>query len=188
MFSIVDNIIKTSSYVADKYYSVILIGEGESNVCRTIETKVSLKRLSKFFLLKEFPPIKRMSKPNDSYSIVIDNATFSLDNKEILQNISLKVKRGQFIAIVGKVGSGKSTLLSAILGELNKTCGSIEVCGNISYVPQTPWLFDSTLRENILFGSSFDQDRFQRVIQCCALDQEIAALPLKDLTEIGERV
>jgi ABC-type bacteriocin/lantibiotic exporter with double-glycine peptidase domain len=120
--------------------------------------------------------------------VVIKDATFSLDDKKILQNISLKIKRGQFIAIVGKVGSGKSSLLSAILGDLRNTCGSIDVCGNISYVPQTPWLFNSTLRENILFGSSFDQDRFQRVLECCALDKEVAALPLKDLTEVGEKV
>lgn len=75
----------------------------------------------------------------------------SADSKYALVVDKLKINRGEFVAVIGKVGSGKSTLLSAILGEIDKVGGSLSRRGSIAYIPQTSWLRSATIRENILF-------------------------------------
>lgn len=57
----------------------------------------------------------------------------------------------------------------------------------VAYVPQKPWLINTTLRENITFGAPYDYRRYWKVIEACALEADLDALPGKDLTEIGER-
>ncbi|CAA9999021.1 unnamed protein product [Nesidiocoris tenuis] len=81
----------------------------------------------------------------------------------------------------------KSSLLYSILGELNVQ-GSIHVPDeDISYAPQEPWLFQASIRENILFGQPFHGDRYAEVLQVCALNQDIQMFPERDLTSTGER-
>ncbi|KAI1316154.1 hypothetical protein EDD11_010392 [Mortierella claussenii] len=104
-----------------------------------------------------------------------------------LQDITLAVDRGSLIAVVGRVGQGKSSLLSAIIGELYKSQGFVRTLGRIAYVPQQAWILNSTLRENILFGHDFDEERYTRIVRACGLDPDIEMLPAGDLTEIGER-
>ena len=84
-------------------------------------------------------------------------------------SINLQIHQGTLVAIVGTVGSGKSSILSALLGEMNKITGEISVCGHIDYVPQTSWILNATLKENILFGKEFNQVLYERVIEACAL-------------------
>ncbi|VDM22833.1 unnamed protein product, partial [Wuchereria bancrofti] len=88
------------------------------------------------------------------YALSIENGNFSWDNNKVtLNNINLKIKKGELVAIVGKVGSGKSSLLSAILGEMDKLDGSVDVVGSIAYAPQQPWIQNLSLMDNILFGT-----------------------------------
>ena len=54
------------------------------------------------------------------------------------------------------MGSGKSSILSAILGEMYKISGQVHVRGSTAYIPQTAWIMNATLRENILFGRKYD--------------------------------
>ncbi len=89
--------------------------------------------------------------------------------------------------IVGKVSSGKSSLLSSILGECEIIKGNINVYGNYSYVGDRSWLKNSTIRDNIIFGSDLNEDYYEKCIFSCGLAQDINKLPGKDLTEIGER-
>ncbi|EJD37726.1 hypothetical protein AURDEDRAFT_187977 [Auricularia subglabra TFB-10046 SS5] len=104
-----------------------------------------------------------------------------------LENIALDVKAGSFVAVVGRVGSGKSSLLQAIIGEMRRTAGRVEVNGRIAYTPQSPWIQNATLRDNILFGQPYDEDRYAEVLRACALEHDIAGFPRGDATEIGER-
>ncbi|HEY6438058.1 MAG TPA: ABC transporter transmembrane domain-containing protein [Ignavibacteriaceae bacterium] len=104
-----------------------------------------------------------------------------------LNNISLKIKRNKLIAIVGQVGSGKSSLLSALLGDMIKTEGKVNVNGSIAYVPQQAWILNTTLIENVLFMKPMDRKRFDKVIECCALLPDLEILPGGELTEIGEK-
>jgi len=60
--------------------------------------------------------------------------------------------------------------------------------GSIAYVAQQAWLQNMTLRDNILFGKSFDEQRYDMVLDACALRPDLEILPAGDLTEIGEKV
>ncbi|KAJ1816177.1 hypothetical protein LPJ56_002435 [Coemansia sp. RSA 2599] len=70
---------------------------------------------------------------------------------------------------------------------MKQLSGTVELSGTIGYAPQVPWVMNSTIRENILFGLPFDKEKYINVIEACALDVDLAALPAGDLTEIGER-
>lgn len=118
---------------------------------------------------------------------MIRNGTFSWGVDETLQDINLSVQPGELLAIIGSVGSGKSSILSTFLGNMKKLSGDIELRGTVAYVSQEAWIQNATLRENILFGSAFNSERYQRVINCCQLAQDLEMLPAGDLTEIGEK-
>ena len=110
-----------------------------------------------------------------------------------LRNLSCFVRAGSLVAIVGPVGCGKSAFLSAILGELVPLDGSkiympnSKVRGFIAYCSQTPWVINDTIRGNILFGREYHAERYNQVIEACALRDDLAVLPSGDNTEIGER-
>jgi ABC-type multidrug transport system fused ATPase/permease subunit len=87
-------------------------------------------------------------------------------------SIHLHIRQGSLVALVGMVGSGKTSILSALLGEMNKVQGRVCVSGKIAYVPQTAWIINTTLKENILFGQDFDKNLYDRIIEACALKQD----------------
>jgi ABC-type multidrug transport system fused ATPase/permease subunit len=91
-------------------------------------------------------------------------------------SINLQIRQGSLVAFVGMVGSGKTSLLSALLGEMNKVDGRVCVSGKIAYVPQTAWIMNTTLKENILFGQEFDKNLYDRIIEACALEQDFGKL------------
>ncbi|EDV23743.1 uncharacterized protein TRIADDRAFT_57243 [Trichoplax adhaerens] len=101
--------------------------------------------------------------------------------------VAFKRIKGEISGICGRIGSGKSSLISAILGEMNTVSGSIAVGGSIGLVTQQPWIFNGTLRDNITFGYPFNAARYERVIECCSLQEDLIALPNGDETSIGDR-
>ncbi|KAG0196953.1 hypothetical protein BGX28_009529, partial [Mortierella sp. GBA30] len=104
-----------------------------------------------------------------------------------LHNINLKVKHGSLVAVVGPVGSGKSSLLQAMVGNMTLTGGKVSHGATISYASQTPWIQNSSVRDNILFDKPFEEDRYWQVVKACCLEQDLASFHDYDLTEIGER-
>ncbi|KXS17986.1 P-loop containing nucleoside triphosphate hydrolase protein [Gonapodya prolifera JEL478] len=105
----------------------------------------------------------------------------------VLSEVNITVPRGALVTVVGVVGSGKSSLLNALLGEMRKVNGIVEVNGAVAYVPQTAWIFNDSLRNNILFGKDLDEPRYNDVIYNCALTRDLEILTAGDRTEIGER-
>jgi len=96
--------------------------------------------------------------------------------------------RGTLTAVVGSVGSGKSSFLAgACLGDMRRVEGESCIRGQVAYVSQSPWIFNGTVRENILLGADYDERRFQKTIKVCALLADLDALPNADMTELGER-
>ncbi|KAF9562072.1 multidrug resistance-associated ABC transporter [Agrocybe pediades] len=104
-----------------------------------------------------------------------------------LEDLHLEIRKGDFVAIVGRVGSGKSSILQALIGEMKRTRGEVVFGGTMAYVPQNPWIKNATLRENILFGQKDDVDRFSEIIRTCSLEHDLEILPQADRTEIGEK-
>ena len=99
----------------------------------------------------------------------------------------VRVPPGQLVAIVGAVGSGKSTFLSAALGETAKGAGRMALRGSLSYAAQTPFVMNQSLKDNILFGRPFDERKYRKVLEACALLPDLEQLPGGDETQIGER-
>lgn len=104
-----------------------------------------------------------------------------------VEGIDLDVKSNQMCAIIGPVGSGKSTILQTILREIEIDKGELTINGVISYAAQEPWLFEGTVRENILFTENYEEKRYKEVIRVCALERDLQLLPYGDYTIIGER-
>ncbi|XP_047166488.1 ABC transporter C family member 12-like [Vigna umbellata] len=152
---------------------------------------VSLQRLEELFLgeernLKQNPPIEP-GLP----AISIENGYFSWDPKEekpTLSNINVEIPIGSLVAIIGGTGEGKTSLISAMIGELPPLAdGNATIRGTVAYVPQISWIYNATVRENILFGSKFEHERYRKVIDITALQHDLNLLPGLDFTEIGER-
>ncbi|XP_058074067.1 ABC transporter C family member 8-like isoform X2 [Magnolia sinica] len=157
-----------------------------------IQVKVSLDRLDAFLLddeLKE-DDVKRLPLQNSNSSVRIHKGVFGWNPDAAvptLKFVCLEISRGQKIAICGPVGSGKSSLLYALLGEIPKISGSVEVFGSIAYVSQTAWIQSGTVRDNILYGKQMDENRYKEAIRVCALDKDVDSFDHGDLTEIGQR-
>jgi ATP-binding cassette, subfamily C (CFTR/MRP), member 1 len=105
----------------------------------------------------------------------------------VLRNVSCSVKRGDMVAVVGTVGAGKTSLLSALLGQVTRITGSQLLRGNVAYVAQEHWIQNMTVKDNILFGSPMDAEKYNVVIAASQLRADLQALPAGDMTEIGER-
>lgn len=102
-----------------------------------------------------------------------------------LSRLSLSVSPGDLVGIVGPVGSSKSSLLLSVLGELRVLFGSVSCKGSIALVGQRPFIFNSTLKDNILNLLPLDEARYEKVCAACALVPDLAVLPAGDMTEIG---
>ncbi|XP_056271627.1 cystic fibrosis transmembrane conductance regulator isoform X2 [Pseudoliparis swirei] len=104
----------------------------------------------------------------------------------VLRNISLQLGRGEMLAVAGSTGSGKSSLLMMILGELVPSEGTVRHSGRVSFSPQTSWIMPGTIRDNILFGLTYDEFRYTSVIKACQLEEDFDLLPEKDKTHLLE--
>ena len=109
------------------------------------------------------------------------------EDEFILKDIEFSAESQTLTVITGPVGSGKSTLLSAIAGEISDVRGTITFPGTLVYVPQTAWIYSGTIRGNILFGQPYDEPKYTRVIEACALKEDIQRFPDYDQTVVGER-
>uniref|UniRef100_A0A8C2DMC4 Cystic fibrosis transmembrane conductance regulator n=1 Tax=Cyprinus carpio TaxID=7962 RepID=A0A8C2DMC4_CYPCA len=163
-----------------------------SAVEKVSESAISIRRIKKFLLLDELVkshvPLTQEDKKEASVEIedLICYWDKSLD-APTLQNVSLTVKPGQLLAVIGPVGAGKSSLLSTVLGELSAEKGVVKVKGELTYASQQPWVFPGTIRSNILFGKELQPQRYESVLRACALKRDMELLPDRDLTVIGDR-
>ncbi|XP_076064714.1 multidrug-Resistance like Protein 1 isoform X2 [Oratosquilla oratoria] len=160
-------------------------------ISNIVQASVSLKRMNKFMNAEELDPNAVSSDAVENDPVVIENGTFAWGHdkhdRTILNGINVRVKDGSLVAVVGTVGSGKSSLCSAILGEMEKSSGRVNVKGSVAYVPQQAWIQNCTLQDNILFGKSLDKEKYSSVVQACALQADLEMLPGGDKTEIGEK-
>ncbi|EAR83228.1 ABC transporter C family protein (macronuclear) [Tetrahymena thermophila SB210] len=159
-----------------------------------LELKVILERMITVVTIKssQMTCIEKINdydgKNLESGEIEMKNFTaFWKDNQPVLNSINLDVKKGECIGIVGKVGSGKSSFLSCILKEIPKYSGYFNFKGKIAYVEQEPYIFNKTVRENILFGSKYEEKFYNQVIEACCLIDDIKQFDYGDQTQIGER-
>ncbi|KAJ6779774.1 hypothetical protein PWT90_04952 [Aphanocladium album] len=120
-------------------------------------------------------------------AIEMNNVSVKSDaSSYILQDVSLRVPSGSLAMVHGTVGSGKSAFLKALLGELGLDSGTIRVTSKrMAYASQTPWIQNTTIRDNVVGLSPFVEARYNEVISACALDKDLAELPDGDQTMAG---
>ncbi|KAG8293319.1 Canalicular multispecific organic anion transporter 1 [Homalodisca vitripennis] len=148
---------------------------------------------------------------NKKEPLIIEDGTFSWGNEEddkpVLRNITLKVQPGHLVAVVGAIGAGKTSLISAFMGEMVRNSGYANtksgkvprlgmfwlplepatLNGRIAYVAQQAWIQNATVKDNIVFGSNFDEKHYFKTVKNCALEQDFKMLSGGDATEIGEK-
>ncbi|XP_037692238.1 cystic fibrosis transmembrane conductance regulator [Choloepus didactylus] len=121
---------------------------------------------------------------NGDNSLFFSN--FSLLGAPVLKDISFRIERGQLLAVAGSTGAGKTSLLMMIMGELEPLEGKIKHSGRISFCSQFSWIMPGTIKENIIFGISYDEYRYRSVIKACQLEEDISKFSEKDNTVLGD--
>ncbi|XP_068007071.1 ATP-binding cassette sub-family C member 3 isoform X2 [Melanerpes formicivorus] len=155
-----------------------------------VQISVSLKRIQQFLSHDELDPncVERKAiAPGNAISVIHGTFSWGKELKPSLTDINLLVPSGALVAIVGHVGCGKTSLVSALLGEMEKLEGEVAVKGSVGYVPQQAWIQNATLKDNILFGQAPNEEKYQHVLEACALKPDLEVLPGGDQTEIGEK-
>ena len=167
---------------------------GESNEPQQ-KTKSTATYQSRSYLKKEAKNMRNVSLSREATelgptNLSVSNLSYAKTHHEdefILQDINFFAPSKSLTVITGPVGSGKSTLLSAIAGEISNASGTIDYQGSVIYLPQTAWVFSGTIKENILFGQVYEESKYGRIIDVCALKEDFQRLPDGDQTVVGER-
>ncbi|KAI0312306.1 multidrug resistance-associated ABC transporter [Amylostereum chailletii] len=154
-------------------------------------------------------PQDRSRSGSSSISVGPSAASTPRSNKFILVDLSLDFPKGELSLVCGKLGSGKTLLLLSLLGEVDLLTGQVScprtppdaiasftnvipkpedwiVEGVCAYVPQSAWLRNASIKDNILFNLPFDEERYQRTLEVCALVNDLRILEDGDESEIGE--
>ncbi len=160
--------------------------------------------LRDFEVTRHVPPTAASSTPRLAFreGLAVDAVTFRYEEgaRPALREVSLQIRRGESLALVGKNGAGKSTLMHVLFGLLPPSSGKVLVDGVdiadamggwhqiLGYVPQTVYLIEDTVARNIAFGvpaADIDYDRVHEVLRAVRLDDFVAGLPAGADTVIG---
>ena len=178
------------SGILPKIYSLVASGERLMEICNLPDEEESNK--SDVDIIATYDKLQ---------SISFRDISFKYDRDIILDNTSLSIKKGDFVAIMGISGIGKSTLLKLLLGVFSVNGGSISLKlsdGEITvdrhtrklfaYVPQGNMLLSGTIRDNLTFiNSGATDEEIEKAIKISCAKQFIDELPLGLETVIGEK-
>ena len=163
--------------------------------------KASYKRFEEFLDLKDDNQLRNGNAINtDIGEIAIKNLSFQYEERKIIDDLSLFIKRGQKIAFVGESGSGKSTVIKILLGLLKYNQGEIclgdmelsGICLNnlydkVSYISQDVPIFDGTIKENLVFEKNVSKEQMLDALSEVQLSHLVENLAEGLDTEIGEK-
>ena len=153
-----------------------------------LNAKIAIDRIEDFMSEPNKDDAMLRSDARGRSKIRLKNASFAWPgtSHQVLRNIDLDISAGLTV-ICGKVAAGKTALLQALLGELDWQGGDAALPNDsIGYCAQTPWLQSMSIKDNILFTWPLEEERYKRVLDACALTQDLAAFKDGDLTDIGE--
>lgn len=128
--------------------------------------------------------------------IELKDVSFSYDNKLIINNLSLNIKKGDKIGIMGESGCGKSTLLRLTAGLYRTDKGTVTVDGEsdpqdisrkVSVVMQSPMLLPLSIYDNITMGHKYPDSHVEKVVKMARLSSWIETLPEGIHTYLGDR-
>ncbi|KIW27677.1 hypothetical protein, variant [Cladophialophora immunda] len=184
-------------------------------VAHVQESKVSVDRVEQFLEEAETEKYlqlrqsRRRSLPTTRIALENATLTWGTTDEDVseafrLINMSAEFSIGQLNVIAGPTGAGKTSLLMALLGEMQLLSGAVYIPGgsvrqdlrpdpvtglteSVAYCAQQAWLVNATIKENILFASPYDEDRYHEVISICALERDLEILDAGDQTLVGEK-
>lgn len=135
---------------------------------------------------------EKKNKIKFSKNIIFQNLTFGFKNRNIFKNMSVNIKKGSNVGIIGQTGKGKTTFINLLTGLVKPENGKILIddidlnknnlqgwTSEITYVPQEIFLFDSTLAENIALGEKIENIDFDRLIKVCKMAQILEVINQK---------
>ena len=182
------------AFVSLSFFNIMRqpLGALPNVIVQLIQVQVSLQRVNDFMNSGEVDPGAIEREPDEKFSVKMEKASFSWDREEdstAVKDVSIGVKKGELIAIMGTVGSGKSSLLASLTGDMEKVEGSgrVNIDGRVAYVPQEAWIQNATLQYNITFGEQFNEKSYNRIVDSCAMRPDLQILKDGDMTEIGEK-
>ncbi|KAL4804621.1 putative multidrug resistance-associated protein [Aspergillus unguis] len=120
--------------------------------------------------------------------VSFENASVSWtpDSPAVLHDLTLSIPTGKITMIVGPVGCGKSALLETIMGQTQVLRGTMHpMPANVAYCPQSPWITNSTIRDNITGGSPLDQKWYDLTVSACALVEDLSQFTLGSMYMAG---
>lgn len=121
----------------------------------------------------------------DTVAVLTEDEKHWVHERFALRDINLRIPRGAFVCVLGRIGSGKSALLQGLLGDMKHTHGHVHFGAGVSLVTQIPWIQSATVKDNILFGQQFDEKRLKQVVRACALEPDLKIFSDGLSTEIG---
>lgn len=194
------NIAEFIVYVNQLTFPVTMLGWVTTLIQRAA---ASQKRINEFLQLQPDIVSSNTEEPVLEGKISFKNVNFTYPDTGIkaLKNVSFEIKKGQFVAIIGRTGSGKSTLANLIMRMYDADSGQIEIDNKelrninlnnyrnqIGFVPQEVFLFSDTIKNNIAFGlSELKGDEVERAAKNAAVYNNIIDFDLKFETMLGER-
>ncbi|CAH1183157.1 unnamed protein product [Phaedon cochleariae] len=152
-------------------------------IAQCSEVYAATQRLKEFFYAEE---LQRRPATTTHPKVYLNHVSAKVKDTEVLRDVSLSADKGLFL-LVGSLGSGKSSILKTIMGDYTLSSGQMSVEGTISYASEEPWLFPSTIRQNILFGQKYDEKRYQEVLRVCALQLDLSKFQNGDRTIVGDK-
>lgn len=154
--------------------------------------RISVARVEQFLLAEDAP--RRDALSCDGIVAKLEEAKLGYGGgaggvvfTPVLTGVSLEIRAGEVVGIVGTVASGKSSLLLAMLGEFALESGKASSVSDVGFSPQKPVVISGTLAENVLAGRVLDEARLAKVLADCCLIEDIASFVDGLETEIGER-
>ncbi|CAH0557073.1 unnamed protein product [Brassicogethes aeneus] len=122
----------------------------------------------------------------DLCGIAINDVTVDMKGVTLLKDISVRAETGLYV-VNGPVGSGKSVFIKTLLKEFSVNSGNINIKGSVSYASQEPWLFPSTIKQNITFGETYNKLRYSEVIKVCALEYDFKIMDNGENTIVADK-
>jgi len=161
-----------------------LIGVTDSSRNSCDETQHP-KPLSKYSMLGGDP----VDDNSEQFAVKITDGIFTWSNTlPAVLRANAAVPLGKLTVVIGPIASGKSSLLYAMLGEMQQISGHISrISHRVAIVPQSCWILNASVRENIVFDSTFNQSLYKTVLMAAGLEHDMKMLPGGDECEIGER-
>ena len=174
---------------------------------------VSVRRIDAFLKTQDTSKYEQLQATNEdvhpatSY-LGFHNATFAYNPQDPhsfrLSRLNCRFPIGKLSVVLGPVGSGKTCLLLSLMGEVHRLEGTtftpcpanrsmlrshpqMNLTESVAYCTQNAWLLGTTVRENILFGTEYNEERYREVLYACALEPDLDILEHHDETEVGEK-